>query len=112
VIWSCLGEGIKDAILSSGLDEARFDCKDDWLLLLARTIIMLAKTMYTRKVCGHFLSSKVEVTSHFFQSPSGFSIMCQRTVWLVKCFLKQREADWCPFQGHVSLLCYGGDRCW
>ena len=107
VIWSCLGEGIKDAILSSGLDEASLDCKDDWFLLLARRIIMLDKAMHTSKVCGHFLESNLEVINHFFHSPSGFSILCQRTVWLVKCFLKQREADWCPHRGHVSWLCCG-----
>ena len=112
VTWSCLGEEIKDAILSRELDEARLDCKDDWLLLLARKIIMLDKTMHTGKVCGHFSSSKLEVINHFFYSPSGFSIVCQRTVWLVKCFLKQREADWCPYQGHASLLFCGGNRCW
>ena len=108
VIWSCLGEGIKDAILSRDLDESRRDPEDDWLLLLARKVIMLNKTMHTEKVCSHFFSSKSEVINHFFDSPSGFSIACQRTVWLVKCFLKQREADWCPYQGHVSLLCCGG----
>ena len=107
VIWSCLGEGIKDAILSNGLDEARLDCRDDWLLFLARKIIMLDKTEHTRKVCGYSLLSKLEVINHFFSSPSGFSTVCQRTVWLVKCFLKQREADWCPYQGHASLLCCG-----
>ena len=49
-IWSCLGEGIRDAILSRELDEARLDCKDDWLLLLARKIIMLDISMHTKKV--------------------------------------------------------------
>ena len=69
VIWSCLGEGIKDAILSRELDEARLDCKDDWLLLLARKIIMLDKTMHTRKVCSHFLESKLEVINYFLNPP-------------------------------------------
>jgi hypothetical protein len=69
---------------------------------------MVDKTQHTRKVCSHFLSIKKEVINHFFDSLSGFSIVCQRTVWLVKCFLKQREANWCPYQGHASLFCYGG----
>ena len=108
VIWSCLGERIRDAISSRGLDEARRDFKDDSSLLLARKIIMLDSSTHTLTVCDHFVLIKMKVINHFFQSLFGLSTVSQCVVLLVQIFLKQLVAEWGPYASRAAFLCCGG----
>ena len=112
MIWSCLGERIRDAILSKGLDEARRDFKDDSPLFLARKIIMLDSSTHRLTVCHHFVLIKTKVINHFYLSLFGLSTVFQCVVQLVQIFLKQLVTEWGPYGSYAAFLCYGEYRRW